>query len=68
MKLWTNNKFEGFYPVGSAAVVIAETVEDATDYLSFFLNEIGLENAEIEDMKEMPLVNGQVRILCDGNY
>ena len=68
MKIWTNAKFEGFYPVGSAAVVIAENASDAADYLSMFLSELGLENAKEEDMEELLFVDGQVRILCDGNY
>ncbi len=68
MKLWTNNKFEGFWPVGAGAVVVAETADQAADFLSLFLNEIGLDNAKEEDMEEMPFVDGQVRILVDGNY
>ena len=68
MKLWTNTEFEGHWPVGSGAVVVAETAESAADYLSLFLNERGLENAKVKDMEEMPLVDGQVKILCDGNY
>lgn len=68
MKLWTNNQFKGRYPVGTGAVVVADTAEEAADYLSLFLNEIGLPNAKIEHMEEMPFVDGQVRILCDGDY
>lgn len=68
MKIWTNNKFKGFNPVGSAAVVVAPTAQQAADYLSMFLREIGLDDAKIEDMKEMSFIDGQVSILCDGDY
>jgi hypothetical protein len=68
VKIWTNNKFTGHYPVGVGAVVVAENAGDAADYLSLFLNEVGLENAKITDMEEMPFVEGQVKILADGNY
>ena len=68
MKIWTNNKFKGFWPVGTAAVVIADTATEAADYLSMFLQDKGLENAKVSDMEEMPFLDGQVNILCDGNY
>ena len=68
MKLWANNKFKGFYPVGTAAVVVANNATDAADFLSMFLEEKGLDPAKVEDMEEMPFVDGQVSILCDGNY
>lgn len=68
MKLWTNNKFEGHWPVGTAAVVVAENAQDAVDYLNFFLCEAGLPPATTEQMEEMPLVEGQVNILSDGDY
>ena len=68
MKLWTNNEFKGHYPVGVGAVVVAETADDAADYLSMFLNKRGLPNAKAEQFKEMPFVDGQVTILSDGDY
>ena len=66
MKVWTNNKFEGYWPVGSAAIVIADTAEDAADMLAEELDRIGLwQTVDPSDMEEM--ANG-VKILCDGNY
>lgn len=67
MKLWTNNKFKGFHPVVTAAVVVADNATDAADFLSIFLEARGLEPAKVEDMEEMIFVEGQVRILCDGD-
>jgi hypothetical protein len=68
MKLWINTKFKGFYPVGSAALVIAETVEDAAVLLSKALAARGLGMALAEQFEEVPLRNGEIHILCDGNY
>jgi hypothetical protein len=68
MKIWTNNKFEGRFPVGSAAVVIADTPQKAAEFLSSYLDDIGLPPAEAKDMMSMPFVEGQVNILCDGDY
>ena len=68
MKIWTNNKFKGFWPVGTAAVVVADTAKVAADYLSMFLQDKRLENAKEEDMVEFPFLEGHVRILRDGDY
>lgn len=69
MKVWTNNKFEGFWPDGAAAVVVADHASDAVDYLNHALKEAGLpESAKVEDMKELLIRDGEYRILCDGNY
>ena len=68
MKIWINNKFEGHYPVGTAAVVIAKDKSMAKDYLDLFLAKCGLPECEEEQFEEMPHNEGEVRILCDGNY
>jgi hypothetical protein len=68
IKIWTNNKFAGRYPVGTAAVVIADTPERAAEFLTPCLFAIGLPPAEAKDMMSMPFVEGQVNILCDGDY
>ena len=69
MKVFTNNKFEGFWPVGSAAVIIAEDKESAARLLSNQLSDIGL-NADIgiDNMIEINTEDEQVIILCDGDY
>ena len=68
MKIWTNKEFTGHYPVGTAAVVIAETAEDAADYLNLFLAEAGLGECKVTQFIELPFVDGQVSILNDGDY
>lgn len=68
MKIWTNNDFKGIYPVGTAAVVIAETREKAKEYLDPQLKAKRLPKSNVEDFHEMDFMIGGVRILCDGNY
>ena len=68
MKIWTNDKFEGHYPVGTAAVVVADNKDNAAKYLSSALRARGLKDAKPEDMYEMPFMDGAVAVLCDGNY
>ena len=68
MKIWTNNKFEGHYPVGTGAVVIAGDRADAKTYLDTFLAVMGLPPCDEDDFIEIELKNGLVRILCDGDY
>jgi len=69
MKTWTCNNFKGHYPVGTAAVVSAETVEVAIIWLEKELNERGLPQT-IQPVQLIPMVTStrKVRILCDGNY
>lgn len=68
MKIWTNNKFEGHYPVGTAAVVVAQSADMAAEYLNLFLAERGLPETLPDHFVEMPHQEGQVAILCDGDY
>jgi hypothetical protein len=69
MKTYTNNKFTGHYPVGTAAVVRANTPEKAAEVLNETLRTLGLDgDAKAEDMEEWPGFGQLVRILADGNY
>ena len=68
MKIWTNNKFKGYWPVGTAAVVIADSPEQAADYLNVFLAEKNLPDCKPDQFEEMPFIDGEVRILNDGEY
>lgn len=72
MNIYTNNTFEGYWPVGSAAVVTAESREAAADALNARLRSMGL--ADLVKPKHMipfPAADEDpdgVRILWDGNY
>lgn len=70
MNIYTNTKFIGFQPTGTAAIVVALNERDATALLNLELKELGLEpTAKVEDMKFVA-VNSQPKatILCDGDY
>ena len=68
MKFYTNNVFRGHYPVGTAAVVVAKSEEQAAELLNMALRDVGLEpTADPEDMEWVDIYP-QVKILCDGGY
>lgn len=74
LKVFTNDNFVGFYPVGTAAVVVAESKEEASKLLAAKLASIGLATEENywrnlnEDMVEIDLDDERVYVLNDGNY
>lgn len=69
MKVFTNNLFEGFYPVGTAAVVIAEDKQDAARLLSNALSDTLLcPDVNAGDMIEIDTTEESCVILCDGSY
>lgn len=70
LKVWTNTKFRGFFPVGSAAIIISETKGGAENALfdALLNHKLETNREEIEAMELMPMEEGSVVILCDGNY
>lgn len=69
MKTWTSNTLQGHWPVGTAAVVTAEDIDEAIQLLSSGLKERGLEQTITpEQLVLMPTRRKHVRVLCDGNY
>lgn len=70
MKVFTCTKFTGVWPVGTAAVVIAEDAQDAADSLNVKLRSRGLKgDADASGMEEFPSdTRESIRILCDGEY
>lgn len=68
-KVFVNTSCKGHYPVGFAAVVVAEDVDMAALRLNEELAKRGLEKtAEAKDMREISLSGVGVDILMDGNY
>ena len=70
MKVFINTAFTGHYPVGTAAVVVAETAADAAMLLyTELLEKHGL-NTTINhlDMAEVDMDTASALVLCDGNY
>lgn len=69
LKVWAHTTFKGHWPVGTGAVVIAPTREDAATYLDDALAKNGLaQEIDPAGFLEVPLKDGAWRILCDGNY
>lgn len=66
MKVYYNDSFHGHYPVGTAAVVKAETKEDAARILEVALGAAGLgQTVPPSDMIE---VTTPVVIINNGDY
>jgi len=69
MQAWTCNCFEGYWPVGTAAVVIADNIDIAKSLLEDELSKSGLtQEIQNEDLIPLPTKHRYVRILCDGDY
>lgn len=69
LKVFSNNKFPGLY-VGGAAVVIAESKEEALELLKTELDKHSLDSSDIrlQDMVELDLTTKAAIILHDGDY
>ena len=69
MKVWTITGFEGRWPVGTAAVVVAESPVTAALFLNNELEVHGLPRSAFpDDFQEMPTNQSLSRILCNGDY
>ncbi len=69
VKVFTCDGFEGHYPVGAAAVMVAETEERARELLDAELKSGGLPGLREDD--EVMELNPEVEVvfvLVDGNY
>lgn len=69
MKVFTCNGFSGHYPVGTAAVIIANTKHEAVKLLGEELARIGLGQYIDESyLDEIDLSTPKVNVLCNGDY
>ena len=69
MRVFTHTGFTGHYPVGVAAIIVAEYPYMALGMLNEELRQRGLPgNAQPEDLMEVDLENESCEILMDGNY
>lgn len=68
MKVYVSTDFEGHWPVGSAAVVVAENESDAATLLSAELLKHGLPAGGTFTLREVPTDKATAVVLCDGNY
>ncbi|CUR70308.1 hypothetical protein [Achromobacter xylosoxidans] len=69
MPVYINTDFRGHWPVGTAAVVVADTPDRAAKLLEKALDERGLVQV-IPPVHMVPISHTceSVAILCDGNY
>ncbi len=69
MKVYTCTTFEGHYPVGSAAVIVAESEEQARELLDAELKRHGLKHSTPDDALELlDTSRSQAIVLNDGDY
>lgn len=69
MKVFTCKSFEGHWPVGTAAVIVALTVEDAVALLSDAVAQHGLkQKIEPEQLVELDITQQHAVVLNDGEY
>jgi hypothetical protein len=68
LRLFATNDFRGHYPVGSAAVVIAENMEEARVALSSELAKGGLKLRADDKVVEIDLTVPSVWIMNNGDY
>lgn len=69
MKVYACKGFDGHYPVGTSAVIVANDEEDAKTLLESKLLSMGLpQDREPDRIEEIDLRWSQVIILNDGNY
>lgn len=69
MNIYTCTSFEGHWPVGSAAVVVAESADGAAELLNAELRSRGLkDNLNTGDFELVDTATPKAIVLCDGNY
>lgn len=68
MKVFTCKDFKGHWPVPVAAVIVAETLEDARLELDARLKAEGLKQDDRPTLKEVDVTRANVIILSNGEY
>lgn len=70
LKIFTCNNFEGIYPVGTAAIMVAHDKEEAKSMLLANMKERKLEQNRNDPLKieEINCDSPKILILNDGNY
>lgn len=69
LNVYTCNDHDGYYPVGTASVIVAPNEIEARQMLRAALGLRGLNAADDSfNLTLLPLHDATVRVLCDGNY
>lgn len=69
MNVYTHTKFSGHYPIGTAAVVVAENKRQAAKLLSTELAKRGLpQEIDLRHLERLFTTKNCVVVLRDGDY
>jgi len=69
MKVYFCTRFTGHYPTGTAAIIVAKSVEDAVTLINSELEAIGLkQEVTSADLVVVNTRKQSINILCDGDY
>lgn len=68
MKVFYTRDFRGYFPVGTAAIVIARDLEEAYTLMTSKLIAIGLSDNSDFTLHEVQTTSIQVIVLQDGDY
>lgn len=68
MKVWYNVSFKGVWPVGTAAIVVAKTAQDACRLLQYQLPAAQAKTVKPEDFVEIDTTKEYAIVLRDGDY
>jgi hypothetical protein len=68
MKVFYTNDFRGFYPVGTAAVIVARDLDEAYVLMTSKLIALGLGSDTDFTVQELTTDSTNVVVLCDGEY
>lgn len=69
MTVWFNTSFQGHWPVGTSAVVVAPTKQEAAALLEAELARIGLaQKVDWQTMQELCVTTPGALILQNGDY
>lgn len=69
MKVFMCVEFKGHYPIGTAAVTVADDIECARRNFNEALKESGLPDLTSDDeITEIPTHSDYTVIMCEGNY
>jgi hypothetical protein len=67
-KVYTVTGFDGHWPVGTSAVIVADNMKHATTMLEEELTKRGLKIGDSCKIVRLPLTTDSVHILQDGDY
>ena len=69
MRVFTCDSFTGHYPVGTAAIIVANNTAEGARLLNEELKARGLPgNVQLGQLNEVDVRHECVDILCDGDY